>query len=167
MFQITHERTSVYIPPPVVVCLLGLRLLVHRGGFNNWFLWRRSHIFQWKGPDKGSTNIFITLRPQNSYFFFFSIYLLIYLETAWSGDRERGREGESQAVSAPSAQSPTPGLNSWNVRLCPEPKPRVGHLADWATQAHPHPHPRTAPVRVITFYWISFQFFSICYRNIL
>lgn len=80
-FQITHERTSVYIPPPVVVCLLGLRLLVHRGGFNDWLLWRQSHIFQWKGPDKGSTNIFIKLRPQNSYFFF-SIYLLLYLETA-------------------------------------------------------------------------------------
>lgn len=44
--------------------------------------------------------------------------------------RERGGERQSQASSAPSVQ----GSDSWTVRWPPEPKSRVGHLTNQATQ---------------------------------
>ena len=48
---------------------------------------------------------------------------------------KRGKERESQAGSAPSAQSLMRGLNSWSVRLWPEMKPS---LTNWATQGTLH-----------------------------
>ena len=63
---------------------------------------------------------------------FFFIYLF------WEKERKRGRERggkrESQAGSTLSAQSPTRGWNPWTMRSWPEPKSRVGCLANGATQ---------------------------------
>ena len=52
------------------------------------------------------------------------------------GGRERGkeRESESQAGSMLSAQNPAQGLISHTIRSLPEPKSRVRHLSNWATQ---------------------------------
>ena len=47
--------------------------------------------------------------------------------------RERGKR-ESQTGSALSEQRSTWGSISWTVRSWPEPKSRVRHLIDWATQ---------------------------------
>ena len=56
-------------------------------------------------------------------------------ERAGEGQRDREREGErkSQAGSALTAQ----GSISWPASSWPEPKSRVRHVTDWATQA-PH-----------------------------
>ena len=53
------------------------------------------------------------------------------------GQREREREEESQAASMLLVQSPRP-----------EPKSRVGHLRDWATQA-----PRMNIFKALDTYW--------------
>ena len=74
--------------------------------------------------------VFFLLPPP----FLMFIYFERKIECEW-GEAERGRGRESQAGSVLSAQSPTWGSNSWTVRSWPEPKSRVGHLTDWATQA--------------------------------
>ena len=48
---------------------------------------------------------------------------------------EREGDGESQAGSELSEQSPMQGSNSRTMRSWPEPKLKVGCLTDWATQA--------------------------------
>ena len=48
--------------------------------------------------------------------------------------RERGREKECQACSAPSVQNPTRGSNSRTMRSWPEPRSRVRRSTDWTTQ---------------------------------
>ena len=70
-------------------------------------------------------------------YLFLKFYLFILEREREQGqtERERGGERECQAGPALSVRSPTWGLNSWTVRSWPEPKPTVGHLTDWATQA--------------------------------
>ena len=73
---------------------------------------------------------------------FFKVYLFILweTETVWAREGQRTRERESQAGSTLSAYSQMWGLNSQTVRSCPELKPRVGCLTNWATQAPPTAH---------------------------
>ena len=60
-------------------------------------------------------------------------------ETEWVGrGRERGKDRESQAGSALSAQSLMWGLNSQTTRSWPEVKSRVGCLTDWITRCPWH-----------------------------
>ena len=56
-------------------------------------------------------------------------------ETEREKEVEGQRERKSQAGFTLSVQSPTRGSNPWTVRSWPEPKSRVRHLTDWATQA--------------------------------
>ena len=57
-----------------------------------------------------------------------------FLSTACinKGQAERETENPKQALSAQSSMRVS---NSWTVRSRPEPKSRVRHLTDWATQA--------------------------------
>ena len=76
--------------------------------------------------------------PEKDVFYtydFLKKYLLILREWASRRGAEGGKERESQAGSTLTAQSPTRGWNLWMVRSWPEPKPRVGRLTNWATQA--------------------------------
>ena len=67
--------------------------------------------------------------------FFKFIYLFAEREKAWAGERQRERE--SQTDSALLARTPMQASNPQTMRLWPELKPRVGCLADWATQVPP------------------------------
>ena len=73
-------------------------------------------------------------------FILFFLSLFIYFERGWEWMGERGgaekeRERESQAGFVLSAQSLLQGSIPWTLRSWPEPKSRIGHLTDWATQA--------------------------------
>ena len=68
-------------------------------------------------------------------YFFKFIYFERERKRERAGKGQGGkREREAQAGSALSPQSPICGSNSRTVRSWPEPKPRVGHLTNWATQ---------------------------------
>ena len=72
---------------------------------------------------------------------FFNVYLFIFerererkLEHGGCRERESERENLKQAPHC-QHRAPMQGLISWTTRSWPEPKPRVGHLTHWATQA--------------------------------
>ena len=69
-----------------------------------------------------------------------SVCLLLFRESMqeWERQREREREREREHLkqASHSAWSPTWG-GSHNLRSWPEPKSRVSHSTDWATQALP------------------------------
>ena len=67
-------------------------------------------------------------------FFLKYVYLFWERERVSRGGAERKGERELQASSALSAQIPTRGSNSQTASPRHEPKPRVEHLTDWATQ---------------------------------
>ena len=62
------------------------------------------------------------------FFSFLSLFIHFEREKETAGVGEGQKE--SQAGSAPSAQSLMWGLNSQTMRPLPEPKPRVGRLTD-------------------------------------
>ena len=79
----------------------------------------------------GFWNIFWERNQQYSFLF---LSLFILRESTIMRGTEREGERESQAGSILSVQSPTRGPIPRTVRSWPEPKSRVGHLTDWATQ---------------------------------
>ena len=110
-------------------------------------LWAKSHVLQHERKLPVHRYPLSTQLPTGScfrvrlasssqkYFSFKFVYLLWEREHKPGRNRERGRERESQAGSALSAQSPKRGSNSRTVRSWPEPKSRVRRSTDWSTQA--------------------------------
>ena len=90
-----------------------------------WRLWEGTYSFPY-----WSWNL-VCLR---FFFFKFISFWERQRQCKWGRDRERGRE-RIPSSSAPSVQSRTQGSNPRTVKSGPEPKPRVGRLTDWATQA--------------------------------
>ena len=80
---------------------------------------------------------FLLFQPLFSCFLKFFFFKFIYLFGGAGGRAERKGEKESQAGSTVPAQSLTQGSIPQTVRSWPEPKSRVRHLTDWATQAFP------------------------------
>ena len=67
--------------------------------------------------------------------FFFSVYLFTLRERAHEQERSRKRRREripSRLCTV--STEPDVGLNHMTARSWPEPKSRVGHLPEWATQ---------------------------------
>jgi len=72
------------------------------------------------------------------FFFFFNFYLFIYWGGAAHGSQGGGQgEGDKISRRLHTEQEPKAGWDLTTLRSRPEPKPRVSHLTNRATQA-PH-----------------------------
>ena len=71
---------------------------------------------------------------QGFFFFFFLMFIYFERESRSRGGAERGRERIPSRLWGLSAQSPMQALIPQTMRSWLEPKSRVGHLTDWATQ---------------------------------